>query len=146
MFTETVKGTEVAYHSEYSGDARPAIRVKVYDFDRETFDRLTRSMGEARAEQLFEYAQYAVASAWWDEAAAMADALGLGGIEQEGRSGGWLVFTDGRDPLDMGGKVRRDWLAAYREMAEWCRTSLEQIPAEIAQAAVDMANAEAVAP
>src|SRR5688500_16538314 len=115
---ETVKGTVVSYHRDMFGPGRPAINVKCHGFDRAAFDTLADNptIGHNEAGSLFDFATELVARSWWEDAENTARSLGLGEIEQEGRSGGWLVFTDGRDPLDMGGKKRLDWLRAYSAM------------------------------
>jgi hypothetical protein len=87
-----------------------------------------------------------VARNWWELATEQANELRLGEIEQEGRSGGWLVFSDGRDPLDFGGKARIEWLRAYKAMVKWCEESIAAVPDEIGRTAVELANAMAVAP
>jgi hypothetical protein len=143
---DEIKGTSVAYHSDGFRGGRPAINVKVHDRDMDGYEQLEASMGEKRAQELYEIAEEFVGRWWWEAAEQEANELGLGPIEQEGRSGGWLVFTDGRDPLEFGGKPRLDWLRAYSAMVEFCRESLAEIPAEIQREAEELANSQAVAP
>lgn len=144
--TAEVKGTTVAYHADYGRGARPAINVKVRGFDSATFDRLAASIGEQETENLFEAGWERMVEQFWMDAEVMADGLGLGPIESEGRSGGWLVFADGRDPQDFGGKARIDWLRAYRQMVDWCAEQVRSAPAEQARIAEEIANRRAVAP
>lgn len=98
--------TTVSYHRDGFGPARPAVNVKVYTshqvmlppgFER-AYDNGTTRLPEA--DRLINAAWDQLQERFWQDAAGMADSLGLGPIEQEGRSGGWLVLTDGRDPQD----------------------------------------------
>lgn len=154
-------GTEVQYHAEMWRPARPAINVKSYGsgWNDPRVIELERAQGQEATEAYLQTAWEQYAEEWWIDAADMARELGLGPIEQEGRSGGWLVFSDGRDPADMfdteecedpeaceGLTDRAMWLSAYRQMVEWCRETIHNAPDAIAQMAVEMANAEAVAP
>jgi hypothetical protein len=119
--TNDATETEVAYH--YDRSARPAINVKVYarfdsdvrrrleaalDPSESTIDTRSKRMVKDAAEKfgldvdtLYEQSFEDLQQQWWDEAEQKAKTLGLGPIEAEGRSGGWLVFTDGRDPQNM---------------------------------------------
>jgi len=153
MRDQIVKGTSVAYHSDYFGPARPAINVKIpwsgYGSQEEAIrDRLTANpaIGEDRTEELFRTAEEIILREAWSDAEQEAERLGLGPIEQEGRSGGWLVFSDGRDPQEFGGAKRIAWLAAYRAMVAFCEDYIRAIPLEIAELAEQMALGEAVAP
>lgn len=150
--------TTVSYHAEMYHEARPAINVKCYATGpRDTFETLERNIGARETERLYEVAWIDLVDAFWSEATDEAESLGLGPIESEGRSGGWLVFTDGRDPQDMElcdtinsepctMACRAGWLAAYRSMTEWCRDYIAAVPAELDRIALEIANAEAVAP
>lgn len=149
--------TIVSYHSD-DGPARPAINVKVRAPGVAFWpDNLLRPLDIDAAANIVGTAYERVQSAFWREAEAKADELGLGGITQEGRSGGWLVFTDGRDPRDMddaadcglgdfeGGKCRvlhdgrREWLAAYREMREWAEAYIADAPRKVRELAQSLA-------
>lgn len=142
--------THVAYHSDYLRSARPAVNVKVrmLHADRDyaaLYDRIAGNPtldADALAEAAWEY----VCRRFWDDAAIEADRLGLGAIEQEGRSGGWLVLTDGRDPLDMVGNERRSWLARYRRLVEWCDRQTAAAGIETARVLRAYAADMAVAP
>lgn len=175
---ETVEQTEVAYHGDGFRPARPAINVKHYGpfadgAGRDLIEKLEAEFGRQWVEGRGGY-DGALAAAtedasrqWWEDAAEAAKGYGLGEIEQEGRSGGWLVFADGRDPQDMApvdecatcgdpedtalhdehctfgaghehhafvaleNTERREWLAGYRKMVEWCRATINggEVPA-----------------
>jgi hypothetical protein len=117
MLTETIKNTDgtettVQYHSEGFGrGARPAINVKwhgVYDVAQSAAVKaLADELGEqwvtadGAPDSALDLAVQMASEEWWETAADAALRLGLGAIETEGRSGGWLVFTDGRDPQEM---------------------------------------------
>lgn len=99
--------TTVTYHREYGGTARPAINVKMHaagaDFWPDAFRGLPEGHrgGALTPDAWVEAAYQRVTSDFWQAAEEIADQLGMGEIAQEGRSGGWLVFTDGRDPEDL---------------------------------------------
>lgn len=101
--TETV----VSYHRDGLYEkGRPAINVKVHaaglDFWPDVFRRMDGDpLFQERDFSEIDRAQEIVFGRFWHDAEVMAEELGLGPIEQEGRSGGWLVFTDGRDPQTM---------------------------------------------
>lgn len=158
--------TTVAYHRDGFGPGRPAINVKYHgrlwaDTD---YDRIMRrlagnpAIGEAESERMAEQAYEQIAAAFWSDAADQARWLGLGAIEQEGRSGGWLVFSDGYDPdedydygyddADLAAAAERQqrWLAAYRQMVEWCAEQLAAVPGDMVAILEDMAADMAVAP
>jgi hypothetical protein len=161
--------TTVAYHSDGPRAARPAVNVKVHGFDRAAFDALSAALDEPelgqyqnRAERLYQMAEEVTFEIFWSGAEAEAARRGLGPIEQEGRSGGWLVLTDGRDPqdestFDVGGLdpddddiveqrgAATEWLAAYRELAAWCAERVQAAPGEIARGARSMAIDEVAA-
>lgn len=173
MTETTVAYHRDGYHRDGFGPGRPAINVKYHgrlwaDTD---YDRIMRrlagnpAIGEAESERMAEQAYDQIAAAFWSDAADQAQWLGLGAIEQEGRSGGWLVLTDGRDPADpetFGFSVEgetgdepwtrqeeqaiRAWLAAYRQMVEWCAERLAAVPGEMTAILEDMAADMAVAP
>lgn len=146
--------TKVAYHVDDDGP-RPAINVKVrasgWAFHSDAVDT---ALGEDA--HVYAVAYALVRGSFWNDAEGKADALGLGPIAQRGRSGGWLVFTDGRDPqdcaehptyddrpdLDTGDPCdwMVDWLAAYRTMTEWARTRIASVPAEAARLAEELAQ------
>lgn len=159
--TQTIDGVEVQYHSDGFRDSRPAINVKHNVWlDRgeqaETIAKLTAELGERwigdgsyQSGALSEAIEDAQRD-WWEQAAEAAKGYGLGPIEQEGRSGGWLVFTDGRDPEDMAAGIEDDehepsesnpdgepcewvdeartelseWLAGYSKMVAWCKATI----------------------
>lgn len=144
-------GTTVAYHSDYLRAGRPAVNVKVrarFHDDRDyrgVYERIEANPmldADALAEQAWDY----IARRFWDDAAIQAESLGLGRIEQEGRSGGWLVLADGRDPSDMAPDERRDWLAAYSALVEWCDRQIAAAPIETARVLQAYAADVAVAP
>lgn len=142
MTTDTE--TNVAYHRDGFGRGRPAINVKMYArvWDLPKVLELDARVGTEHTEELLQAAEETLYPRWWDEAAAKAEEYNLGPITQEGRSGGWLVFTDGTDPQAMGGNDRKDWLAAYRLMDEWCDTEVDAMPARLAAEAVRREHAE----
>lgn len=144
-------GTIVAYHVEAFEHGRPAINVKVrarFHDDpayRRTYEAIAGNPladADALAEQAWDY----IARRFWDDAANKSDALGLGRIEQQGRSGGWLVLIDGHDPQDMGPAERRDWLARYSALVEWCERQIAAAPIETARVLQAYAADAAVAP
>jgi hypothetical protein len=160
----TAATTNVAYHTDgFSRPHRPAINVKCYGTDRIAFDRLASSIGERKAEELTQAAWEQLAEEFWTLAEEESDSLGLGPIESEGRSGGWLVFTDGRDPEDGLPCVnhrydgwndrcvacvarQRAWLRRYRTMQTWVADYIADVPAECARIAAEIATDMAVAP
>lgn len=147
----------VAYHADGYGPARPAVNVKCGSPWGAAEYALADSLGSVeRAEGYLETAFESLAARFWSDAAEMALALGLGPIEQEGRSGGWLVLTDGRDPQDMAvacdstvesiryeaQSERASWLAAYRQLADWCAEQVRTAPARVAALAQQLAMDE----
>ncbi len=153
--------TVVSYHADGYAAARPAINVKVYGYAGLEHGKLYATLGDRRAEPLYEIAEEQVYGEFWADAASMAADLGLGPIEQEGRSGGWLVLTDGRDPQDpdtieyvrddeytlddpsVGQEIAvREWLAAYRQLADWCADQVREAPARVARLAQQLAMDE----
>ena len=78
--------------------------------------------------------------------AAYAAELGLGPIECEGRSGGWLAIVE-TDPQDMDNKAQRmAWLARYRDLRDWCEEKIADAPAATAALMLDMAADRGVTP
>lgn len=143
----TADSTTVAYHADGHDAARPAVNVKLGLYDQRPLDELRATLGEAEADALIELAQEIVVNDALNDAAYLARQSGLGEIEQEGRSGGWLVFTDGRDPQDsMTFDERRDWLAAYRKFAAWCDTEVAAIPERATRLAANLAERRVAAP
>lgn len=148
--------TQVSYHRDNPfAMARPAVNVKVnfgrmdleYDEIAHALDEYPESGVAHRTNRLYEIAQEQVFEAFWIEAATKADELGLGEIEQEGHSGGWLVLAEGRDlsvSYDRKASIaeRSDWLAAYRQLAAWCAERVAAAPAEIAKLARELAIEE----
>jgi hypothetical protein len=143
----------VAYHSDYLRPGRPAINVKVRPFHFDAaysaaHDALAANpmVGEEGANFLGECAYEALAEEFWRDAAAYAEELGLGAIEQEGRSGGWLVIAD-TDPRDMDNNAQRSaWLARYRDLRAWCEEQIAGAPAATAALMLDMAADHGVTP
>lgn len=154
--------TIVAYHADRAAyEARPAINVKCHRAGRVFWPTLPTTPHFPGASDAFdeamgkhvEVAYERVQSDFWMTAEQIAEQNGLGPIEQEGRSGGWLVFTDGRDPQDPetfcdgdgidhadddAGTRRadhmptvKDWLAAYRSMVEWAETWIADAPRKV---------------
>jgi hypothetical protein len=157
--------TEVSYHSDYGAGGRPAINVKLHvpgiDYWPDEIDVL----GHDVAADLVERAFNEIAEGFWRDAEQQAETLGLGPIEQQGRSGGWLVFTDGRDPREMEtdreftleefrddpsagyySRERGDWLTAYGVMREWCEAQLREAPERVRERARSLAIDEIAAP
>lgn len=158
--------TIVSYHTDgFTRPHRPAVNVKVHGFDRAAFERLALALGEdydlgehaPKADAYYQGAEEQVYEAFWMDAEAMAADLGLGPIEQEGRSGGWLVLTDGRDPQDGSMAcvnhrygvsercvaclaIRKAWLTRYRKLREWCEAEVKAAPDRIAALALDQAT------
>lgn len=153
--------TNVAYHVE-DGAGRPAINVKDHNGGTAYTIALQRAVGPAVAERLrgrddqgtgpYAIAYERIVSDFWQAAEEIATQRGLGEITQEGRSGGWLVFTsyDPQNPSgcdDCGGSETeaevREWLAAYRSMVEWAETWIADAPRKVAALAQQYAMDEA---
>lgn len=99
--------TTVAYHVE-DGEGRPAIRVRDYHAGMDYIVALERLIGplpesddDPGRDDFRAVAYDRIRELFWHDAATLAEELGLGPIEQQGRSGGWLILTDGRDPESM---------------------------------------------
>jgi hypothetical protein len=140
--------TRVAYHADGYDTARPAINVKLHDpwgpgeyaFAAAVGDN---ELAEAYLNRAFDRLQ----GQFWQDA----EELGLGPITQEGCSGGWLVFTDGRDPqlssyfgniAEEQDEAVRDWLAAYRAMVAWVESELASAPERVRNLAQQLAMDE----
>ena len=141
------RSTTVHYHADGYGPARPAINVKCHS-GKDFVIALERLVGDA-AVVLGEIAYERVASDFWRAAQEMAEEkLGLGEITQEGRSGGWLVFTD-FDPRTHPTEVAESddeqdrtvevWLAGYRVMTEWADAYIADAPRKVAALAQSLA-------
>ncbi|HET7070116.1 MAG TPA: hypothetical protein VFI40_04780 [Nocardioides sp.] len=151
--------TRVQYHTDgYGREARPAIDVKDRhtgaDYTVPAFAGLYDAIGSADSNDLTEQAYELVQSDFWTAAYEKAADLGLGPIETEGRSGGWLVFTDGRDPQDPEtfgcehspeDNARQDcplvagWLEGYRAMVEWADAYIADAPRKVRDLAQQLA-------
>jgi hypothetical protein len=159
----------VSYHTE-DGVSRPAIDVKDHHSGQDFVFAVERLIG-GPAEGLLgesvtcqyptalrDLAYERIVSDFWQAATEIAEQKGLGEITQEGRSGGWLVFTDGRDPQDAatfcedgqtGDEHEADvaeWLRAYRGMVEWADAWIADAPRKVAALAQQMAMDEAGEP
>lgn len=153
--------TAVGYHRDGFREARPAVNVKVYATINDpatvrAWEEIGSALGDdpdlgvyaGNAERLYRQAEEQAFARFWADAAEKAAELGLGPIEQEGRSGGWLVLTDGRDPRrmgydgmgdDIGEEDKIEWLASYRALSEWCAGRVAAAPREIARLAREAA-------
>lgn len=149
------RSTTVHYHADGYGPARPAINVKDRHsgMDLIALERLVGDaavvLGESVTDTLRNIAYERVASDFWRAAQEMAEEkLGLGEITQEGRSGGWLVFTD-FDPRTHPTEVAESddeqdrtvevWLAGYRVMTEWADAYIADAPRKVAALAQSLA-------
>jgi hypothetical protein len=169
--------TNVHYHVE-DGIGRPAIDVKdhhsgmdfVFAVERLIGGPASGLLGESvnavYPSTLRDIAYERIVSDFWQAAEEIATQRGLGEITQEGRSGGWLVFTDGRDPRMMSGgewrdpedadpddayvqiaiEERAEWLAGYRSMVEWADAWIADAPRKVAALAQQYAMDEAGEP
>lgn len=150
--------TNVAYYRDDDGTGRPAINVKVHAAGRDYWHpALECAYGDLSDHVPTELAYERVQSDFWQAAQEIATQRGLGEITQEGRSGGWLVFTDGRDPQDVAtlcdpdeGHTDADsceavteWLAAYRAMVEWADAFIADAPRKVRDLAQQLAMDEA---
>ncbi len=87
-------------------------------------------------------------SDFWQAAEQIATERGLGEIVQEGRSGGWLVFTQ-YDPIedptddDKDPEVRARWLTGYSAMVEWADAWIADAPRKVRNLAQSLAMDEA---
>jgi hypothetical protein len=169
--------TNVHYHADSPYDtARPAINVKDYHSGQDLVIAIERLIGAPAGAVLGEsvncrypdsrldLAIERITSDFWQNAEEIATQRGLGEITQEGRSGGWLVFTsadpqrpetlcpdhapsadnpDGEpcDWADTDGV--KEWLAGYRSMVEWADTWIADAPRKVAALAQSMAMDEA---
>lgn len=145
--------TTVTYHRDGYGPARPAVNVKVHvtgrDYWPDAFDVNDEAaeIGRSTSLSFMEVAYDRIVTDFWQDAADLAADLGLGPIEQEGRSGGWLVLTDGswpdlEDPDDGLPADRAAWLAAYRQLSDWCAEQVRSAPARVAALAQQLAMDE----
>lgn len=132
--------TQVSFHRDNPYDVgRPAVNVKVYGIaDRAIYDLIETVTGEANAQQCFEVAEAEVFSDFWDESLpAMAESLGFE-VEQEGRSGGWVVVTN-QDPMAMEGEELKEFLRKYRILKEFCFREVAEAPGRIGARAQEFA-------
>ena len=129
--------TEVTYHRDGYGPGRPAINVKVHWAGAEVWPPELENCypGGIGPDEYVEVAFDGIASDFWATAEDMAARYRLGSIEQEGRSGGWLVFAD-FDPQDMTGDERRAWLQGYDRMRAWVRDYIAAVPARVREQAL----------
>ncbi len=151
--------TEVHYHVE-DGVGRPAINVKDHnggDAYRFALGRLIGAdslddMLAPRSPMLDEIAYDRIVSDFWQAATEIAEQRGLGEITQEGRSGGWLVFTsfdpqphriDPKHTSSESAAEGREWLAGYRSMVEWADAWIADAPRKVAALAQQYAMDEA---
>jgi hypothetical protein len=137
--------TTVQYHRDGYGPGRPAICVK----DRHAGDAYSCSASPLYAADLIGVAYDRIVSDFWQAATEIAQQKGLGEIEQRGRSGGWLVFTE-CDPTDPAhwkeaGEIT-EWLAGYRSMVEWADAWIADAPRKVAALAQQLAMDEAGEP
>ena len=156
--------TEVQYHRDGWGPGRPAVDVKDHHAGMDYRIALERLVGSAAGADAIEAeddypgdgngrAYSILQERFWQDAETLAEEYGLGPIEQEGRSGGWLVLTDGRDPQDPetfcadtaeddgahAADATREWLAAYRKLRDWCEAEVASAPARVAALAQSLA-------
>jgi hypothetical protein len=153
--------TTVTYHADGYGPARPGINVKSHHSGMHLVHELQRLVGDPAVvlgesvncrypSDRLELAYERVQSDFWQAAEELANQYGLGPIIQEGRSGGWLVFTDGRDPAEPGTLTdtdtlhgapygRADWLRAYAAFSAWADAYIASVPGRIARLAHDAA-------
>jgi hypothetical protein len=146
--------TVVQYHADGIEDPRPAIDVKDRHAGSDYWPRLpmTRSadgtvfpaLPAGRMGVFVDLAYGQAQRTFWATAEEVAASLGLGPIAQEGRSGGWLVFTDGRDPqrMEQDGvdlTVMREWLSGYRSMKAWSNDFLHDAPRRVREHAQQLA-------
>ena len=137
---------DVKYHRDGYGPARPAINVKLHvagiDYWPESIDFL----GDDVAAQLVETAYDETAEQFWADAEHMARELCLGKIEQQGRSGGWLVLTDGPG-YDMEALALADrtpdhgprWIDGYSKLSTWANGFLADAPRMVRERARSLA-------
>jgi hypothetical protein len=98
MNTHTLFTSPLEFHQmDGHGPAVASVSVKVF----RTSTELEHLLGDD------EHAQIEFANCWWSTATLVGESFGFG-VEQDGRSGGWLVFTlDGaqvtRDSIDTTG-------------------------------------------
>jgi hypothetical protein len=135
----------VAYHADGYGPARPAVNVKVHGWSLAA--KLYTILDNDDAERLYRLAEERVYSDFWQAAEENATQRGLGAITQEGRSGGWLVFTEGPSSEAMtapGASKRliREWVEQYAAFAAWCAAEVAAAPERAARLAQDMAMDE----
>jgi hypothetical protein len=161
MATETT----VSYHADEYRVARPAINVKDYHSGMDFVAAVEKLIGGPASGLLGESqnaiypadlrdeAYERIVSDFWQAAQEIATQRGLGEIEQEGRSGGWLVFTDGFDPehyVDINAEDADvpeesplgEWLANYRAMTEWADAWIADGPRKVAALAQQIAMDE----
>lgn len=136
-----MRGTEVTYHSDYGRPGRPAINVKVHGGGPMRSSAVDDGLPD-QADELHEQAWEVVAERFWDEATAEAEHLGLGAIEQEGRSGGWLVIPDitpGHPDYEATPNERRAWLRRYDALRRWCADYVSRADGMTRELSQDMA-------
>jgi hypothetical protein len=151
--------TVVTFH-----DDRPAINVKLHlaglEFWPESFARLPFSnwppntdiqpVGKTTAGDIVDAAYNIVQQDFWHDAQARATELGLGEIEQGGRSGGWLELPGlvGRLPCPEHqpmGTICDDEieaLAGYASLREWAYDFLHTAPIRVRDLAEQIAMDE----
>lgn len=126
-----VRGGEAVTFYNCDGDPipRPAIAVKDHHAGSEyQYPDLEAALGADRYAEIGTFAYDELLERFWRDAQDVADAARLGAmVEQEGRSGGWLVLV-GRDPVGLTGKARRDWLAGYQSLRDWCARQISTGP------------------
>lgn len=137
--------TTIRYHADNMEPARPAIDVKLHGVTRvkleQTRDLLTNALGEDVTDELFQIAEDRVYGQFWNEdLPRMAQVLGFE-IEQAGRSGGWVVITNG-DPLndpDATNKVQKDWVSRYSQLRDFCDRETSEALNRMAETAREIA-------
>lgn len=148
--------TEVSYHADGYSAARPAINVKVYGYGRGWDSELLNGLDVDQADSYLDAAREDVYSDFWQQAEDRSIALGLGPIIIEGRSGGWLALTDGRDPADMNCAnhssyrpsdtcvacvaIRTAWLRRYQKLRDWCESEVREAPRRVVTLAEEYAK------
>lgn len=157
MFTRAMPKTtfsrdDVRTHvSGYSGPSLPAVNVKCHVWQYDFTDDLLRSVGSEQGYDPDEFVSWwhskesdpdefdRFLNVWWECAAESAwedfqsDAEFIFDrwnvtVEQEGRSGGWLVLR-GLPDVDEWDAVL---LGKYRKFAKWCNSIVEAAPESIA--------------
>ncbi len=132
--------TAVTYHTDRYSPARPAINVKCHvagvNFWPEGWSHAAPFSFDRG--MLVELSYSRVVSTFWQNAQKLATQLELGHVEQEGRSGGWLVLADPRDPSDPCEDYEA-WLEGYSSLSAWCEVFIVAAPDRVAAAAQQLA-------